>query len=138
MPEQSVFNGAAAYYRVYATADGRHMMLGAFEPKFWEAFCRAAGRPDWVARHAEELPQLALIEEVKAFFSTMTQADICHRFRGVDCCLTPVLDLAQALESEHIRSRNLVRRSREGGLQALFPVLVDGQAPESREAVKSL
>ena len=46
-------NGGVAYYQVYETKDGRHVMLGAIEPKFWRAFCLAAGRPDWVERQFE-------------------------------------------------------------------------------------
>ena len=56
-PETTYLNGGAAYYRVYATRDGRHITLGAVEPKFWRAFCDAAGRPDWIARQQEPLPQ---------------------------------------------------------------------------------
>lgn len=135
-PEGSLFNGGAAFYRVYATAEGRHMMLGAFEPKFWEAFCLTAGRPDWVSRHGDPLPQGALIQEVQAFFAGLTQAEVCRRFETVDCCLTPVLDLAQAVDSAHVQSRGLVRRTPEGGLQALFPVIVDGEAPAIRPPVR--
>ena len=57
-------NGGVAYYQVYETKDGRHVMLGAIEPKFWRAFCLAAGRPDWVERQFESAPQQRLIAEV--------------------------------------------------------------------------
>ncbi len=67
-PESTYLNGGAAYYRVYATRDERHVMLGAVEPKFWRAFCEAAGRPDWIERQVEPLPQTALIGRISPAF----------------------------------------------------------------------
>ncbi|MEZ5507592.1 MAG: CoA transferase [Gammaproteobacteria bacterium] len=62
-----MLNGGAARYRTYQTADGFHVALGAVEPKFWQAFCDAAGHPEWIARMDEPLPQTALQQEVAAF-----------------------------------------------------------------------
>lgn len=135
-PEQSLFNGGTAYYRVYHTADERHVMLGAFEPKFWRAFCLTAGRPEWVERQNDSLPQTSLIAQVQEFFSSLTQAQACALFEEADCCLTPVKDLAEAVRSEHVRSRGLVRQSASGHLQALYPALVDGQVPAERPQVR--
>jgi crotonobetainyl-CoA:carnitine CoA-transferase CaiB-like acyl-CoA transferase len=125
-PETTYLNGAAAYYRVYPTADDRHIVLGAVEPKFWHNFCVAAGRPEWIARQSEALPQHALIAELTAFFLQSSLTAWKSRFAGVDCCLSPVLDLAEALETPHHRTRGVVRTGPDGGLQALFPALVDG------------
>jgi crotonobetainyl-CoA:carnitine CoA-transferase CaiB-like acyl-CoA transferase len=123
-------NGGAAYYRAYACADGRHVTLGAIEPKFWAAFCTAAGRPDWVARQQEPLPQTALAADVQALLATMTQAEAVARFGPADCCFSAVLDLAEAVASPQHAARRLVRRAPDGSLQALYPAWVDG-APSS-------
>ena len=131
-------NGGAAYYQIYATRDDRHVMLGSLEPKFWRAFCEAAGRPDWIARQDEAMPQQALMREVAGFFASATLAESLARFADVDCCLSPVLDLGEAIGSEHVVSRNLVRASDDTGeLQALFPAYVDGEPPRSRAAVSN-
>lgn len=129
-------NGGAAYYQVYRTADGRHAVLGAVEPKFWAAFCAAAGRPDWIARQAEPIPQRALREDVAAFFASMTLAEAEERFRGVDCCLSAVRDLGEALDDPAVTARGLVCRDGEGALQALFPVVTDGVPPDPRPALR--
>ncbi len=68
-PESTYLNGGAAYYRVYGTQDGRHVMLGAVEPKFWRTFCEAAERRQWIERQDEPLPQTALIADVAAYFA---------------------------------------------------------------------
>jgi alpha-methylacyl-CoA racemase len=126
-PEETYLNGGAAYYHVYAAADRRHVVLGAVEAKFWRGFCEAAGHPEWIARQNETLPQHALIADVAAFFAALPLAECTSRFAVADCCVTPVLDLAEALHSAHHRARGVVRES-----QALFPALIDGQPPAAR------
>jgi alpha-methylacyl-CoA racemase len=135
--EETYLNGGAAYYRIYRTRDGRHVALGAVEPKFWRAFCAAAGQPGWVVRQAEPTPQRALIEEVTAFFSALTLKECMARFKAVDCCFSPVLDLAEALNTPHLIQRQLVRR--EGcDVQALFPALLDGELPPMRARLSAV
>jgi alpha-methylacyl-CoA racemase len=131
-PESTYLNGGAAYYRVYATRDARHVMLGAIEPKFWGAFCEAADRPDWILRRQEPLPQTPLIKDVTAFFASLTLRDCESRFGTIDCCMSTVLDLREAVAASHHRARGLIRRSERGGLQALFPALIDAEPPALR------
>lgn len=131
-PGSTYLNGGAAYYQVYATADGHHVMLGALEPKFWCNFCEAAERPDLVARQGETIPQETLTAEVSALMASMTLAEARARFGAVDCCFSVVQDLGQALASDHISARRLVRSDADGRLQALFPAWVDGEAPRLR------
>jgi alpha-methylacyl-CoA racemase len=130
-------NGGVAYYQVYETKDGRHVMLGGIEPKFWRAFCLAAGRPDWVERQFEPAPQQRLIAEVAGLIGGLDLQACLARFESADCCFTPVLDLGEAIGSPHHSQRDLVRRGPDGALQALFPVLIDGLAPASRPPLKT-
>lgn len=128
-------NGAAAYYQTYATADGRHVMAAPVEPKFWANFCIAAGRPDWIARHAEPMPQSALIGELAAFFSALTLDEVEARFGAVECCLTQVASLDEALTSEQVQSRGLVTRSGDT-LQARFPAVFNGVVTAARSPLQ--
>lgn len=131
-PRGSYLNGGAAFYQVYRTRDGRHVILGAVEAKFWTAFCRAAGREQWIARQDEPIPQHALTGEVAAFIATLTLDECVARFTPADCCFTPVLDLGEAVSSPHHVARGIVRRTDDDTLQALFPALIDGIPPEPR------
>jgi alpha-methylacyl-CoA racemase len=133
---ETYLNGGAARYRVYRTADGRHIALGALEEKFWRCFCEAAGRPEWIERIAEPMPQTRLIADITAFFATLTLEACTLRFAAPDCCVTPVLTVGEAMESDHCRRRELVRRGPSGDLQALFPARVDGEPPVTRAAVR--
>lgn len=130
--EGDFLNGGAAYYRVYRTRDDRHVALGAVEPKFWEAFCKAVNRRDWIARQADPVPQTGLIEELSRLFSSLSLNQCQGIFEPADCCFTPILDLQQAVESSHHQARGLVRRNVAGIYEGLFPVRVDGLPPVSR------
>ena len=129
---EDFLSGGWACYGIYRSSDGREVALGAIEPKFWAAFCEAAGRPDWVARQQEPLPQQALKTEVAAFFGAQPLEEILLRFAEADCCLSPVLDIASAAQTPHAQARRIVRRTEDGLTQALFPVWVDGQPPSAR------
>lgn len=131
-PRQGLLNGGAACYQIYETFDHRRVSLGALEPKFWRAFCVAAHRLDWEARHHDPLPQVALATEVAAMFSALTLAQCNERFTAADCCYAPVLDLAEVIDSPHVRSRGVVRTTEDGETQVLFPVLVNGEPPATR------
>ena len=137
-PAEGPLNGGAACYRVYDTADGRRVSLGALEPKFWRAFCAAAGRPEWERQHGEPLPQARLIAEVAAMFGGLTLAQCNERFGTADCCYAPLLDLGEAVASPHVRERGLVHRTSTGALQALFPAIVDGERPAPRVPLREL
>lgn len=136
--DTTYLNGGAAYYQIYETRDHRHVMLGSLEAKFWSAFCQTAGHPEWIARQGEPLPQEDLKRDVAAFFASATLDEILARFSATDCCLSPVLDLGEAVTSAHTVSRGLVRANQEdGALQSLFPAYVDGEPPRSRAALKA-
>ncbi|SCW33920.1 Crotonobetainyl-CoA:carnitine CoA-transferase CaiB [Sphingobium faniae] len=127
-------NGGAAFYNIYATCDGEHVVVGAVEPKFWESFCRAAGKDEWIARRFEPEPQIALRGDLAAYFGSLTLEEAVATFDGIDCCFSPVKDLKAALEDPRISERQLVRYGDCGDLQALFPAWINGAPPPSRRS----
>ena len=115
------------------------MTVGAIEPKYGHASGEGAGGPDGIGGKVETQPQRALIDEVTAFSAGSTAAALTARFETIDCCLAPVLSLSEAMGSEQVRQRGLVPRDPATGLwQALFPAIVDGQAPRPRRPVVRL
>jgi crotonobetainyl-CoA:carnitine CoA-transferase CaiB-like acyl-CoA transferase len=98
--------GSVVCYRPYQCADG-WVTLGALEPKFWQAWCRGVGREDLIAKQFEQ-PGSAAHVEVQAIFMERTRAQ-WEAFAGEhDCCLEPVLDLDEALNSELVKARAMV------------------------------
>jgi crotonobetainyl-CoA:carnitine CoA-transferase CaiB-like acyl-CoA transferase len=99
-------SGRLVCYRPYACSDG-WVTLGALEPKFWRAWCLGVGREDLVERQFEA-PGSDAHSEVERIFRERTR-DEWHEFaERHDCCLEPVLDLAEALDSELVRAREMV------------------------------
>jgi alpha-methylacyl-CoA racemase len=98
--------GRLICYRPYACKDG-WVTLGALEPKFWQAWCRGVGREDLVDKQFEP-PGSEAHAEVERIFAERSR-DEWRRFASEhDCCLEPVLDLDEALESELVRARQMV------------------------------
>jgi len=98
--------GSLVCYRPYACSDG-HVTLGALEPKFWQAWCRGVGREDLIERQFEG-PGSATHAEVARIFAERTRAQWQAFASEHDCCLEPVLELDEALDSELVRARAMV------------------------------
>src|SRR5208282_2535480 len=107
--------GRLICYRPYECADG-WVSLGALEPKFWQAFCRGVGREELIGAQFER-PGSEAHEQVKAIFAQRTRAQ-WHAFaRENDCCLEPVLELDEALDSELVRAREMVVEIEQPGCE---------------------
>jgi crotonobetainyl-CoA:carnitine CoA-transferase CaiB-like acyl-CoA transferase len=92
-PLPRLLTGGAACYRIYETADGRHLTVAALEPRFWRNLCELLERPDLTDRAFEpELPELADL------FRSRTLEDWRGILEGKDTCVGPVLTLAEAAE----------------------------------------
>jgi len=91
------FNGGLAAYGVYRCADGRHVAVGALEPPFYAALCGAVGEPSLEALHLDPQRQSELRERLSAIFAERTRDEWGAVFSGVDACVTPVLDLGEAM-----------------------------------------
>jgi crotonobetainyl-CoA:carnitine CoA-transferase CaiB-like acyl-CoA transferase len=112
--------GSHACYNVYETRDGGQVALGALEPKFWTAFCRAIGREDLVARHdSPGEDQAVVLAEVRRIFASRSRDEWLALFRGHDVALTPVNRPSEALDDPHVAARGAVVRGR--GLRAVRP-----------------
>jgi crotonobetainyl-CoA:carnitine CoA-transferase CaiB-like acyl-CoA transferase len=98
--------GSLVCYRPYECADG-WVTLGALEPKFWQAWCRGVEREDLVAMQFER-PGSSAHAEVREIFKGRTRAQWEEFARRHDCCLEPLLELDEALESELVREREMV------------------------------
>jgi crotonobetainyl-CoA:carnitine CoA-transferase CaiB-like acyl-CoA transferase len=125
---RGLLNGGLPCYGIYQTADGRHMALGALEPKFWATFCIAAGRPDWVERQHETPPD-RLAVDLREIFLGRTQAEWIETFGETDACCTPVLDWDEVWADPHIQARGLLTHVSERFETIRHPVLWNGEAP---------
>src|SRR5262249_32520468 len=95
--------GALVCYRPYECADG-WVTLGALEPKFWQAWCRGVGREDLVEQQFAA-PGSDAHREVEEIFAGRSREEWRAFASEHDCCLEPVLDLDEALDSDRARAR---------------------------------
>ncbi len=87
-----LLTGGPPCFRVYATADGRFLTVGALEPKFWLRLCELIERPDLVERHYDPSAATDLAE----VFGARTLADWLALFDDEDVCVGPVSTLEEA------------------------------------------
>jgi alpha-methylacyl-CoA racemase len=103
--ELELAGGIVCYYP-YEAADG-WVSCGALEPKFWQAFCRGIGREGLIDAQFEQ-PGSDAWKEIAEVFRSRTR-DEWRAFNDEhDCCIEPVLDLDEALDSELVREREMV------------------------------
>jgi crotonobetainyl-CoA:carnitine CoA-transferase CaiB-like acyl-CoA transferase len=89
-----LLTGGVACYRIYETADGRYLTVGALEPKFWRRLCELLDCPDLIDRAFEpELPELT------SLFRSRPLRDWLALLEHEDTCVGPVLTLAEAAEN---------------------------------------
>jgi crotonobetainyl-CoA:carnitine CoA-transferase CaiB-like acyl-CoA transferase len=98
--------GGLVCYLPYEAADG-WVTCGALEPKFWAAFCAGVGRPELVEKQFEA-PGSDTWGEVAEVFRSRSR-DEWRAFNDEhDCCIEPILDLDEALDSDLVREREMV------------------------------
>jgi alpha-methylacyl-CoA racemase len=86
-----VLRGDFACYNIYETSDGRWVVLGALESKFWERFCRGVGHPEWVPQQfVSGNARTALLGEVRAVFRSRSQAEWLAALLPLDCCVSAI------------------------------------------------
>lgn len=101
--------GGAAFYQVYATADGRHVALGGREPKFVTTLLTALKRPDLIALgDAPAGEQGVLIAFLRATFAQRSRDAWVAWFADKDVAFAPVLDFREALDQPHVAERGLL------------------------------
>ncbi len=111
---EGLLSGGVLCYIPYEAADG-WVTCGALEPKFWAAFCNGVERPDLLEAQFQA-PGSDAWRDVAAVFRSRTREE-WRRFNDEhDCCIEPVLDLDEALDSELVREREMVVEMEQPGL----------------------
>lgn len=102
-------DGTSICYGLYPTKDGRHVALGALEPKFWDNFCDFAKHPEWkrYAFYATGTPEHS---EVSGYISTMTWSEWLAISLRTDFCLTPVMRVSDLSEHPYWQAKGIVHK----------------------------
>lgn len=104
----NVLDTGAPWYDVYETADGRHVAVGAIEPRFYAEFLRrlGVGDEDLPGQHdRERWPELR--ERFAAAFRARTRDEWAEIFLPGDACVAPVLSMAEAAGHPYNTARDV-------------------------------
>jgi alpha-methylacyl-CoA racemase len=107
-PEERAANlldGGAPFYDVYETADGRHLAIGALEPKFYDELVRLLGIAEIVPDRNDPAHHDELRRVIAGAVASRTQADWVRIFDSSDACVAPVIPLSEAFEHPHLVAR---------------------------------
>jgi crotonobetainyl-CoA:carnitine CoA-transferase CaiB-like acyl-CoA transferase len=91
----AVLTDGHACYSIYACADGRHLTVGALEPKFFARLCALLGRPE-LAERQYDADQAPLRGELAALFAARPLAEWLAHFGDEDVCVGPVATREEA------------------------------------------
>ncbi|AQQ67889.1 CoA transferase [Microbulbifer agarilyticus] len=115
--------GGNAMYRIYRTSDDCYLTLGGSEVKFAENLFAKLGRPE-LAEICKRAPgeQSEVIAFLQAEFSRRTMAEWEAWFDGLDVCWSPVRQLHEALDEQHLKSREMVFEDEQGNRHLGVPI----------------
>jgi alpha-methylacyl-CoA racemase len=138
--------GAQPCYGVYRCRDGRHVAVGALEPKFWEALVEGLGLPELRGLQWDEPRRSAVRARLEQAFLQRDRDQWLACFEGTDACVEPVLDAREAVDqpqAEPYRVEDAVgsSRLRAVGVPLSFsrtPARVESPAPEPGAHTESL
>ena len=124
---EDLLTGGVPCYGVYGTQDGRWLAVGALEDKFWQALCAAIQRPD-LAPLAFALGEegTRVRGELEVVFNAAPLAHWIERFADVDCCVTPVRTLDEALTDPQFVARGMIVERPDGSRQYAPPFKLSG------------
>ncbi len=104
--ESFLLDGGAPFYRVYETADGGYMAVGAIEPQFFAQLLAGLGlSADDVPGQYDRTRYPEMRELFSRTFAGKTRDEWTTIFAGTDACVTPVLSWTEAAAGEHLLAR---------------------------------
>jgi alpha-methylacyl-CoA racemase len=104
-PGSDVLTGRYACYDVYRCADGRWLAVGAIEPHFFANLCRALGLAEWIPHQLDDARQQELRAALAAAFATRPRDAWAAELGPGDCCVAPVLSVAEATRDPGFAAR---------------------------------
>jgi alpha-methylacyl-CoA racemase len=104
----NLLDSGAPFYDVYRCADDRWVAVGALEHRFFHLLAEELGLADdpaFAGDHLDPERWPAIRAALTATFATQPRDAWAAQLRDRDCCVAPVLSLAEAAEDPHSRAR---------------------------------
>lgn len=107
-PGHYVLTGRYACYGLYTCGDGGHLAVAAIEPRFWGNLCTALGLENLADAHMDDTRQDELRTAISRVLDTRGRDEWASLLGPADCCVAPVLSVAEAVEDPGFRARRLM------------------------------
>jgi crotonobetainyl-CoA:carnitine CoA-transferase CaiB-like acyl-CoA transferase len=124
IPKHERSTGGAAFYQIYETADGRHIVLAGQEPKFIRNLLTALKREDLIplclrGPGPHQQPAIAFLAET---FGKMSAQEAQAFLSGLDVCFGALNTLPEAFEDANMKARGSILRD-DLGRRHIAPVI---------------
>jgi crotonobetainyl-CoA:carnitine CoA-transferase CaiB-like acyl-CoA transferase len=102
-------NGRYPWSDIYETSDGGYLTVSAIEEHFYANLCNALGRPEWLGdQYAGDARQEEIRAGMAQIFRSRTRDEWFDLLKDRQVCISPVLSVAEAVESEHAKARGSI------------------------------
>jgi crotonobetainyl-CoA:carnitine CoA-transferase CaiB-like acyl-CoA transferase len=134
--------GGHSFYNIYATGDGRYIVLAGVEGKFIRNLLSLFGREDLIPVASQPPgPAHAPVKEfLQSIFRTRSRDEWTQWAMDKDVCMAPVLELHEAFDHPQVAARQMLIRDAEGNLHVGNPIkfqhepaVIDTRLPELGE-----
>ncbi len=102
------FGRTAHYYNIYKTKDGRFLTVGTIEPKFWQRFCQLIECEELCRRQYDFAHKEEITATISARIAAKTQAEWLALIGDEEFCVTPVLNVEEALTTELTKQQEML------------------------------
>ena len=135
-------------FTYYECQDGAVIAFQAVEKKFWDNFCRAVGREDWMERgdwtisvdYGSDDPDLE--REMIALFKSRPLADWIEALGNADVPVVPAYTIEEVVNSGYVKAREMVSEYEHPGFgkvrQVAFPARLEGSRLETARPAPSV
>lgn len=134
-----VLSGKLACYEVYQTKDEKWLSVGALELKFWNEFCKAIGREDFISKlDAPMEVQDQMKIEIQNIISQKSLDEWMGIFSEVDSCVAPVLSFDEMIENPQVKAREMIKNVNHSELGSIKQVGIPIKLSETPGEIKNL
>ncbi len=116
-------SGGLPNYNVYECKDGRYVMLGALEERFFRGFLRQIGREEILDGVELTAAALAKIKpQLEQIFRERNRDEWSELFANPETCLAPVNSIEEAFADPQLNERGMVRRMQHPRLGEILQI----------------
>ena len=118
--------GGHPCYTVYRAADGKHLTVGALEPKFWNSLCQGLGRPQYAEQQHNREMREKILADFRAVFATRTRDEWVDTLSAADVPVGAVRTLDEVPGGAQAEARGLFHQRGLGMKEVAFPAEIHG------------